>query len=72
MTHVTERKGRPYTLICTKTRATYERACQQHQSDLANMRRLIALPPAESLEFSDITNRLLAASLQNDHGFSSR
>jgi hypothetical protein len=72
MTHVTERKGRPYTLICTKTRATYERACQQHQSDLADMRRLIALPPAESLEFSDITNRLLAASLQNDHGFSSR
>jgi hypothetical protein len=62
MTHVTERKGRPYTLVCTKTRATYERACKQHQSDLADMRRLLALPTAESLEFFNITNRLRGAS----------
>ena len=72
MTHVTERKGRPYTLVCTKTRATYERACQQHRSDLADMRRLLALPAAETPDFSKTTNRLLAASLQSDHGFSSR
>ncbi len=26
MTHVTERKGSLYTLVCTKTRATLERA----------------------------------------------
>jgi hypothetical protein len=69
MTHVTERKGRPYTLVCTKTRATYERACKQHQSDLGDMRRLLALPAAETPEFSKLTNRLLAASLQSNHEF---
>ena len=61
MTHVTERKGRPYTLVCTKTRASYERACKRHRSDLADMRRLLTLPPAESAEFSDIAERMLAA-----------
>jgi len=61
MTHVTERKGRPFTLVCTKTRATYKRACNQHQSDLAVMRRLLALPPAETPEFSKMATRLLAA-----------
>jgi hypothetical protein len=43
MTHVTERGGSPQTLVCTKTRATYERACKQYQSDLSDMRRLLAL-----------------------------
>ena len=46
MKHVTERSGSPQTLICTKTRASYERACVQHQRDLADMRRLLALPAA--------------------------
>lgn len=31
--HVTERKGRPYTLVLTKTRASYERALQQRDLD---------------------------------------
>jgi hypothetical protein len=62
MTHVTERKGSPYTLVCTKTRATYERACKQYRSDLADMRRLLALPPAAHSDFVDISARLRAAS----------
>jgi hypothetical protein len=33
MTHVTERKGSPQTLICTKTRASYERRQQQFETD---------------------------------------
>ena len=64
LTHVTERKGSPYTLVCTKTRTIYARACKHYRSDLADMRRLLALPPAETPEFSNIANRLLAASLQ--------
>ncbi|MGH8017149.1 MAG: hypothetical protein ACREIA_02495, partial [Opitutaceae bacterium] len=48
MTHVTERKGRPYTLVCTKTRATYERACARYRSDLTDMRRLLSLPIARN------------------------
>jgi hypothetical protein len=43
MTHVTERKGSPQTLVCTKTRATYQRACKRYQSDLALFRRLESL-----------------------------
>jgi hypothetical protein len=61
MTHLTERKGRPYTLVCTKNRASYERACKRHRSDQADMRRLLALPPAETPEFSKTADRLLAA-----------
>ena len=61
MTHVTERKGSPYTLVLTKTRASYERACKRHRSDQIDMRRLLALPPAESVEFSEIADRMLAA-----------
>lgn len=33
-THVTERRGRPYTLVCTKTKASYERAVEAHHLDL--------------------------------------
>ncbi len=38
-----ERKGTPYTLVCTKTRATHERAVKLHGRDLAAMRRLLAM-----------------------------
>jgi len=48
MTHVTERRGRPYTLVCTKTRATHARALRRYRSDLADMRRLLALPVARA------------------------
>jgi hypothetical protein len=58
MTHVTERKGSPYTLVCTKTRASYERACKRHRNDLADMRRLLLLPPARHPEFSNKAARL--------------
>jgi len=46
MDHVTQRIGSPQTLVCTKNRASYKRACQQYQRDLADMRRLLALPSA--------------------------
>jgi len=48
MTHVTERGGSPQTLVCTKTRATHEKACAQYQSDLADMRWLLELPQAQT------------------------
>jgi hypothetical protein len=40
MTHVTQRTGSPQTLICSKTRATYERQCRQYNEDLASMTAL--------------------------------
>jgi hypothetical protein len=33
LTHVTERKGSPQTLVCTKTNASYERRLKQYQVD---------------------------------------
>jgi hypothetical protein len=39
-THVTERRGRPFTLVCTKTKASYERALKAHHVDLDHLRKI--------------------------------
>ena len=38
--HETERKGSPYTLVCTKTRAGHQRRLAQYAEDITNMRSL--------------------------------
>ena len=43
MSHVTERSGSPQTLVCRKTRGSYQRQCRQHAEDAAAMRALQAL-----------------------------
>lgn len=43
-THVTERKGRPYTLVCQKTRASYERRERQYQQDRMLLEEINRLP----------------------------
>ena len=43
VTHVTERKGRPFTLVCTKTTASYERACKTFERDKRNLSRLVGV-----------------------------
>ena len=43
VTHVTERKGRPFTLVCTKTTASYERACKTFERDKRNLSRLVRI-----------------------------
>ncbi len=40
LTHVTERQGRPYTLVCRKTTASYERDCTTFEKDKRNLSRL--------------------------------
>lgn len=42
-THVTEHRGSPHTLVCTKTTASYEAACQIYKRDLQNLSRIAAL-----------------------------
>ena len=37
----TERRGRPYTLVCVKTRGAFERRLRQYADDIAEMRRLL-------------------------------
>ena len=43
MTHVTERKGSPQTLVCTKTLQTFERHCARHRQDLVWLADLAGL-----------------------------
>ena len=40
LTHVTERKGRPYTLVCTKTTGSFERAKGVYTRDLDHLKRI--------------------------------
>ena len=39
---VTDRRGRPYSLVCTKNQASYDQRAQQRQRDLAHLSRLEA------------------------------
>ena len=43
--HVTERRGRPFTLVCTKTRASHERRLAEYAEDVSNMRALADSAP---------------------------
>lgn len=45
MTHVTERKGSPHTLICTKTRRSYQRQLDAYRQDIEALVALAAQPP---------------------------
>ena len=45
ISHVTERKGRPYTLVCTKNRASYERRLAEYAEDVSHMRSLFRSAP---------------------------
>lgn len=43
MTHVTERKGSPQTLVCTKDRRSYQWRCEQYRQDIAALTALAEL-----------------------------
>lgn len=45
---VTDRSGSPQTLVCTKTRATYQRQCDQHKSDMGSLQILAKLAQGHS------------------------
>ena len=44
--HVTERRGRPFTLVCTKTRASHRRRLAEYAEDISRMRDLIRAAPS--------------------------
>ncbi len=44
--HETERRGRPFTLVCTKTRATHRRRLVEYAEDVSCMEELIRAAPA--------------------------
>jgi hypothetical protein len=39
-THVTERSGRPFTLVCAKTQASFERTLRAHHLDLEHLTKI--------------------------------
>ncbi len=43
LTHITDRRGSPQTLVCTKTTASYDAACKVHERDKKYLSRLEAL-----------------------------
>ena len=61
LTHTTERQGSPQTLVCTKTRRTYQRQCAQHQADCASMVTLLQVLPEATGQLAPFAKRLAAA-----------
>jgi hypothetical protein len=61
MTHVTERKGSPQTLVCTKTRRTYQRQCRQHKADCTSMNTLLEISPEATGHVTELAGRMTTA-----------
>ena len=49
MSHVTERRGRPYTLVCTKNRASHERRLAEFAGDVGWMSSMLELAPPKEV-----------------------
>ncbi len=45
ITYRTEKKGRPYTLVCTKTRSAHQRSLKSYEEDITEMKRLASMVP---------------------------
>jgi hypothetical protein len=61
MTHETERRGSPQTLVCTKTRRTYERQRAEHKVDVTAMARLLRIIDGARGEFATLAARMAHA-----------
>ena len=48
--HQTERRGRPFTLVCTKNRRSHERRLAEYSDDIERMRRLTDIAPDDGRE----------------------
>jgi len=61
MTHETERVGSPQTLVCTKTRRTFQRLCEQHEADCAAMAILLKVLPDAPGDLASLAARMTDA-----------
>jgi predicted 2-oxoglutarate/Fe(II)-dependent dioxygenase YbiX len=61
MTHVTERKGSPHTLVCTKTRGAYLRRCAQYRDDIRCFGELTSMLPIRPEICATLASRMIAA-----------
>ena len=56
----TEKKGRPYTLVCRKNRSGHEKNLKRYEKDLVEMKRLAAMSPASEPKNLKRLNEVLA------------
>ena len=61
MTHETERRGSPQTLVCTKTRRTHERQCAEHKLDVTAMSTLLRVMGGPVGELAIVAARMAGA-----------
>jgi hypothetical protein len=61
MTHVTDRKGSPQTLVCAKDRRSYQRRCEQYRKDIAALAQLAELAEKRSAGNPAVLKRIAAA-----------
>jgi hypothetical protein len=61
MTHETERRGSPQTLVCTKTRRTYQRQCAEHKADVMAMSTLLSVFDGARGELATLAARMADA-----------
>jgi predicted 2-oxoglutarate/Fe(II)-dependent dioxygenase YbiX len=61
MTHETERRGSPQTLVCTKTRRAYERQCAEHNADVTAMATLLRIIDGTRGELATLAARMAGA-----------
>jgi hypothetical protein len=61
MAHATERRGSPQTLVCTKTRRTYERQCAEHKADVTAMSTLLRVIDGARGELATLAARMADA-----------
>jgi hypothetical protein len=61
MTHETERRGSPQTLVCTKTRRTYERQSADHKADVTAMSMLLRVMDGSVGELAIVAARMAHA-----------
>ncbi len=61
MTHVTDRRGSPQTLVCTKTRRTYRTRREEYRRDIGHLRTLEPLLAQPSTGEQALLTRIRAA-----------
>jgi len=67
MTHVTERRGRPLTLVCRKTLGSYKNACKSYRRHISAIGKLSALPIGKTRRDGDIRKRTESAQSKFAH-----
>ena len=61
MATVTDTKGSPQSLVCTKDRRSYQRRCDQYRKDLAALAALAELAERNSAANKKMLSRIVAA-----------